>query len=204
MTNLADRPNSARGDRRREQLVETGVALLGEHGWPGVTTRAVAERAGTNPGLIHYHFGGLPGLREAIFRRATDLVVGPLVTELLAADDERAALALLRGLPARAAADGPTTRLAAELIVGATRDPALGAVLRDELRRARGRIATRLGRLRPGWPADRLDGVATLVTAAIDGLMLHHMIDPALPVGAALSAVEDLLEAGESAASPPG
>ena len=77
MTNLADRPNSARGDRRREQLVETGIALLDEQGWPGVTTRAVAERAGTNPGLIHYHFGGLPGLHAAIFRRATDLVVNP-------------------------------------------------------------------------------------------------------------------------------
>ncbi|MEV4398755.1 TetR/AcrR family transcriptional regulator [Nonomuraea sp. NPDC049607] len=195
MTNLADRPNSPRGDRRREQLVETGILLLGEHGWPGVTTRAVAERAGTNPGLIHYHFGGLPGLHEAIFRRATDLVVGPLVTELLNAEDERAALTLMRGLPAQAAGDEPTPRLAAELIVGATRDPALGAVLRDELRRGRARIAARLGRLRPAWTAARLDGVATLVTAAIDGLMLHRLIDPGLPVGEALTAVEDLLEA---------
>ncbi|MFI6925313.1 TetR/AcrR family transcriptional regulator [Nonomuraea spiralis] len=201
MTNLADRPNSARGDRRREQLVETGVALLREHGWPGVTTRAVAERAGTNPGLIHYHFGGLPGLHEAIFRRATDLVVTPLVTELLNAEDERAALTLMRAMPDRTAADEPTTRLAAELIVGATRDPALGVVLRDELRRARGLIATRLASLRPGWTAARLDGVATLVTAAIDGLMLHYMIDPDLPVDAALSAVEDLLEEGGSCGS---
>jgi hypothetical protein len=78
--------------------------------------------------------------------------------------------------------------------MGAMRDPALGAVLLDELRRARARIADRLRALRPGWSPERLTGVATLVTASIDGLMLHRMIDDELPAGAALSAVEALLE----------
>ncbi|MER7209493.1 TetR/AcrR family transcriptional regulator [Streptosporangium sp. NPDC000239] len=192
MTNLADRPNSARGDRRREQLVETGIALLDEQGWPGVTTRAVAERAGTNPGLIHYHFGGLPGLHAAIFRRATDLIINPLVEELLGADDERAALTTIATLLPRTAGDGPT-RLAAELIVGATRDPTLGAVLRDELRQARGRIAERLSRSHPDWPPGRSIGITTLVVAAIDGLMLHYMIDSELPIGEALAVAEQLL-----------
>ncbi|NBF00465.1 TetR family transcriptional regulator [Nonomuraea sp. KC401] len=193
MTNLADRPNSVRGDRRREQLVAAGIALLRDDGWQGVTTRAVAQRAGTNPGLIHYHFGGLAGLHTAIFRQATELILGPLVTELTQAADERAALATVRRLLPQATGDDQTTRLAAELIAGATRDPALGVVLRDELRQARGLIAGRLREAHAAWPRDRLDGVATLVVAAIDGLMLHYMIDGDLPVGAALSAVEDLL-----------
>ncbi|TDD10837.1 TetR/AcrR family transcriptional regulator [Nonomuraea diastatica] len=193
MTNLADRPNSPRGDRRREQLVAAGIAVLRDDGWQGVTTRAVAQRAGTNPGLIHYHFGGLAGLHTAIFRQATELILGPLVTELTEAADERAALATVRRLLPQATGDDHTTRLAAELIAGATRDPALGVVLRDELRQARALVAARLSGARPGWGPDRLDGVATLVVAAIDGLMLHYMIDGDLPVGAALSAVEDLL-----------
>lgn len=197
MTNLADRPNSARGDRRREQLVDAGIALLREEGWPGVTTRAVAERAGTNPGLIHYHFGGLPGLRAAIFRQATDLIINPLVAELLDAPDERAALAMMRRMVPHTAGDDRTTRLASELIVGAMRDPALGVVLRDELRQARTQIAGRLGQLRPGWPPARLAGVATLIAASIDGLMLHRMIDGDLPADEALSAVAELLEGGE-------
>ncbi|MEU8303073.1 TetR family transcriptional regulator [Actinomadura sp. NPDC048955] len=194
MTNLADRPNSPRGDRRRRQLVDAGIALLGREGWPGVSTRAVAERAGTNPGLIHYHFGGLAGLHAAIFRQATDLIVGPMVAELLGAPDERAALEAMRRQLARAPADELGSRLAAELIVGAMRDPALGAVLRDELREARAQIADRLRALRPDWPPGRLTGAATLITAAIDGVMLHYMIDDALPVGDVLSAVDDLLE----------
>ncbi|MES9536515.1 TetR family transcriptional regulator [Actinomadura sp. NPDC000600] len=194
---MADRPNSPRGDRRRRQLVDAGVALLGDEGWPGVSTRAVAERAGTNPGLIHYHFGGLAGLHEAVFRQATDLIVGPMAAELLAAPDERAALETMRSLLARAPSDGPGTRLAAELIVGAMRDPALGAVLRDELRQARVLIADRLRLLHPDWPRARLVGAATLITGAIDGVMLHRMIDGDLPVADALSAAEDLLEGRE-------
>jgi AcrR family transcriptional regulator len=57
VTNLVDRPISARGQRRWEQLVEAGVAVLADGGWPAVTTRAVAGRAGANVALIHYHFG---------------------------------------------------------------------------------------------------------------------------------------------------
>ncbi|TDD83809.1 TetR family transcriptional regulator [Actinomadura darangshiensis] len=194
MTNLANRPTSPRGDRRRQQLVDAGVALLGREGWPGVSTRAVAEHAGTNPGLIHYHFGGLAGLHAAIFRQATDLILGPMITELLAAPDERAALEMMRRQLARTPADEQATRLAAELIMGAMRDPALGVVLRDELRHARTQIAERLRELHPGWPRARPTGVATLIAASIDGLMLHYMIDGELPVGDALSAVGELLE----------
>ncbi|MEV0143871.1 MULTISPECIES: TetR family transcriptional regulator C-terminal domain-containing protein [unclassified Nonomuraea] len=197
MTNLADRPTSGRGDRRREQLVDAGIALLRQEGWPGVTTRAVAEGAGTNPGLIHYHFGGLPGLRTAIFRRATDQIIAPLVTELVGAADERAALEMMRRMLPLATGDEQTTRLAAELIVGAMRDPALGAVLRTELRQARAQIAERLGQLHPDWPPTRLGGVATLIAASIDGLMLHYMIDSELPATEALSAVGELLEEEE-------
>ncbi|GAA0339019.1 TetR family transcriptional regulator C-terminal domain-containing protein [Actinoallomurus spadix] len=193
MTNLAGRPTSPRGDRRREQLVAAGVTLLQRDGWPGVTTRAVAEHAGTRPGLIHYHFGGLPGLHEAIFRRATDLIIEPLITGLLAAPGERVALGMMRQAMLQAPADERTPRLAAELMMGAMRDPALGVVLRDELRRARALIADRLRELHPAWPPARLTGVATLITASIDGLMLHQMIDRELPAREALSAVEELL-----------
>ncbi|NUR92187.1 MAG: TetR/AcrR family transcriptional regulator, partial [Nonomuraea sp.] len=65
--------------------------------------------------------------------------------------------------------------------------------LRDGLREARGQLATRLDQLHPGWPPGRSLGVATVIVAAIDGLMLHHMIDGELPVDEALAAAELLL-----------
>ncbi|MER6952218.1 TetR/AcrR family transcriptional regulator [Nonomuraea sp. NPDC000554] len=174
--------------------MDAGIALLCEGGWPSVTTRGVAERADTNPGLIHYHFGGLPGLHAEIARQAGELVINPLVAELLGAPDERAALAMVQRLLPETTGDEQTTRLAVELIAGAMRDPALGEVLRDQLREARTQIADRLGGLHPRWSAQRRAGVAVLITALIDGLMLHYMLDPGLPAGAALAAVEDLLE----------
>lgn len=174
--------------------MDAGIALLGREGWPGVSTRAVAEHAGTNPGLIHYHFGGLAGLHAAIFRQATDLIIGPMLTGLLGAPDERAALETVRSMLLQTPADEQAARLAAELIVGAMRDPALGEVLRDELRRARTQIADRLRELHPGWPEPRPTGVAALIVASIDGLMLHYMIDGEFPVGDVLSAVGEILE----------
>ncbi|MFI6534353.1 TetR/AcrR family transcriptional regulator [Nonomuraea sp. NPDC050547] len=193
MTNLVERPTSPRGGRRREELVAAGIGLLCEEGWPAVTTRGVAERAGTNPGLIHYHFGGLPGLHAAIARAAGELVIGPLVAELLGAVDARAALGRIRDMLGETTGDERATRLAVEVIAGAARDPALGEVLREQLRQARGQIGEALGRMYPEWPAERRAGAAVLVTAAVDGLMLHYLLDPGLPVGQAVSAAEGLL-----------
>ncbi len=171
-----------------------GIALLCENGWPAVTTRGVAERAGTNPGLIHYHFGGLPGLHAAIARAAGDLIIGPLVEQVLAAGDERAALDAIRRLMGEATTgDERATRLAVEVIAGAARDPELGDVLREQLREAREQVARWLGRIRPEWGEERCAGVAVLVTAAVDGLMLHYLLDPELGVGKAVNAVEGML-----------
>jgi AcrR family transcriptional regulator len=193
VTNLVDRPTSTRGRRRRDQLIEAGFTLLAEGGWPAVTTRAVAERAGTNVGLIHYHFGGLPGLHEAIARRAGDEIVGSVVDALVAAPDPSAALDRVRALVPATTGDGPRMRLAVEVMAGALRDPVLGEVLRQELRRARERIGARLAELRPSWSDERRAGAAIVVVALVDGLLLHRLLDTTLPVDEALTALGDLL-----------
>ena len=146
--------------------------MLAEGGWPAVTTRAVAGRAGANVALIHYHFGGLPGLHAAIARRAAGEVLTPIVDVLVAAVGPTDALETLRRLlPAIPAMTGccgwwrswwPSAR-----------DPALGQALRGALRRARVRLAERLGELYPRWPQERRTGAATVALALLDGLMLH-------------------------------
>ncbi|MEV2275583.1 TetR family transcriptional regulator C-terminal domain-containing protein [Nocardiopsis sp. NPDC049922] len=195
MTNLVDRTNSARGRRRREELVEAGLALLVEGGWPAVTTRAVAARGGTNMGLIHYHFGGLPALRLEIARRAGDAVMMPVVEALLAAPDARSVLDAMRTVVPRVTGDERVVRLSVELIVGAMRQPELGDALRAGLREARGQIADWLGTLNPHWPAERRTGTATLVAALLDGMMLHHLLDAQLSIEPALAALGELIGA---------
>lgn len=49
----------------REKLIAAALHLFGQQGYAATTTRAIAARAGTNIGLIAYHFGGKPQLRQA-------------------------------------------------------------------------------------------------------------------------------------------
>ncbi|AKC39805.1 putative DNA-binding transcriptional regulator [Mycolicibacterium phlei] len=194
MTNLVDRPNSERGGRRRAQLVQAGVELLCEGGWPAVTTRAVAARADTNPGVIHYHFGGLPGLHCAVARQTCELVISPLVTMFLDAPDTRTALRTMRDALPQTASDDHTMRLAVELISGATRDSALGSALAAKLKEVRAEIADHVRIRHPEWTRRRAAGMATLIIAFMDGLVLHHSVDPNIETAEAFSLLESLLD----------
>lgn len=167
--------------------------MLAEGGWPAVTTRAVAERAGAQVGLIHYHFGGLAGLHQAIARKAGDEVITPVLDALLEAPEPHAALETLRELVPATTGEDRTLRLAVELMAGALRNPVLGEVLRDGLRQARARIGERLAELYPSWSEARRTGAAVVVTALLDGIVLHQVLDASLPVDEALAAVGELL-----------
>ena len=173
--------------------MEAGVAVLADGGWPAVTTRAVAGRAGANVALIHYHFGGLPGLHAAIARQAAGEVLTPIVDVLVAAAGPADALETLRRLLPATTGDDRVLRLVVELVAGAGRDPALGQALRDSLRKARVRLAGRLGELYPRWPHARRIGAATVALALLDGLMLHYLLDSELPAGEALAALDALI-----------
>lgn len=194
MTNLVGRPSLGRGDRRRAQLVQAGVELLCEGGWPAVTTRAVAARANTNPGVIHYHFGGLPGLHCAVARQTCELVISPLVTMFLDAPDTRTALRTMRDALPQTANDDHAMHLAVELIAGATRDSTLGSALGAKLKEVRAEIADHVRIRHPDWTRRRAAGMATLIIAFMDGLVLHHSVDPNIETAEAFSLLESLLD----------
>lgn len=172
--------------------MEAGVALLAEGGWPAVTTRAVAGRAGANVALIHYHFGGLPALHAAIAHRAAGEVLTPIVDVLVAAAGPADAVETLRRLLPATTGNDRVLRLVVELVAGAGRDPVLGQALQEALRTARARLAERLGELYPRWTPERRSGVATVALALLDGLMLHYLLDRELPAREALAALHAL------------
>lgn len=176
MTNLDDRPSpSLRGSQRRQQFIDAGVALLAEGGWPAVTTRSVAERAGANLGLIHYYWGGIQKLKEAIAFRVAELIFGPLTEQLMAADTLEDVMAMLPEALDQPH-DSTTARLTVELIASAVREPALGEVLRQALVQARAELSAWLAEHAPAAPV----GTSTLLMALIDGLVMHRMLDPEL------------------------
>jgi TetR/AcrR family transcriptional regulator len=75
----------------RERIVEAAVEAFAERGFRGASTREIAQRAGTNQGLITYHFRS----KEELWRAAADRIFGMLRTRLeerlaaLASDDPR-------------------------------------------------------------------------------------------------------------------
>jgi AcrR family transcriptional regulator len=56
----------ARGDATRAQILAAARDALREGGYPATTMRAVAERAGVQLSLVHYHFGSKRGLLAAV------------------------------------------------------------------------------------------------------------------------------------------
>jgi AcrR family transcriptional regulator len=53
----------------RERILEAAVEVFAEKGFPGASTREIARRAGTNQGLITYHFRSKDELWRAAAER---------------------------------------------------------------------------------------------------------------------------------------
>ncbi|WP_026359928.1 TetR family transcriptional regulator C-terminal domain-containing protein [Amycolatopsis nigrescens] len=182
---------TGRADARKDAMEQAGVQILAESGWPAVTARAIADRSGANPGLIHYYYGGLPGLHRAIAARAIAMTVRPAVETVLAADD--VAGGMLDVLTAPGESTSTAGRLTTELAGAAFRDDTIRQLLRDEFRAARDELARKIVAERPHWPSPRATGAATLVTALLDGLLLHRLLDDELDLDTATEALRTIL-----------
>lgn len=66
------RPPGAGRPAGREALLDAARDLMAERGLPRVTVREVAERAGLQPGLVNYYFGGKDGLVQAVVDASTE------------------------------------------------------------------------------------------------------------------------------------
>lgn len=160
----------------RDRIIEAAADLIPEVGWGGVTSRRVAERAGVNTGVIHYHVESIGELRRiAAVRRIRTFFLDRIGDALAQEDPLVAVESMLHGLCSGDSRD-PQLQLLYESLVAASRDE-----------RLRSEIAASLAQLRrwlTDWFAER--GVAhpipaaVTVTAALDGFLLQRMLDPDL------------------------
>jgi TetR/AcrR family transcriptional regulator, regulator of biofilm formation and stress response len=178
-----ERPPYAEG---REALLQAAARVVARDGFAGLSYRTVAREAGTTHGLVSYHFGSRDRLihetlaaagREAIERSSLLPTSGRL-------ED------FARDLP-RLADDAPEAQiLQFELALEAQRRPELGAEVRalyDEYL-----AVTREALESLGIEAD--DALVRVVFAALDGIMLQHLVyRDAEATGAAVTALHDLL-----------
>lgn len=190
-TDAAPRPHPGRalGARRRAELIDAGVQVLAEKGWTGTAARAVAERAGAQLGLIHYHFGGFPRLKRAIAAAVIEGAFAPVLDTI--ADAEQWQDGLTRAITAgEEAAAGPAGKLSAELMVASLQDEDVRQQLAEALVDARQELAGIL--VNSGVPAEDATGLATGVVALLDGLLLHRLIDAELPLSATAQVLTSL------------
>jgi AcrR family transcriptional regulator len=163
----------------RDKLVAAAASLIPEVGWGGVSARKVAERAGVNLGVVHYHVESMAELRRlAAVRSVRAFFEGPVRLALDAPDPRSGVATLFASLSAGDPRD-PQLLLLYESLVAASRDDELRAEiaaslaeLRDSLRewlRARG--------------VEHPEAAAVTITAAIDGYLLQRALDPTLAAG---------------------
>jgi AcrR family transcriptional regulator len=165
-----------RGRQVRLQLLDAAAELIAKLGWNAVSTRILAERAGVTPGLVHYHFPSLQALlRDAALGRISDLLSAaePIFENTHTLD---AGVDLMLGSLDAYTGSDPTSLLFTETYLAATRDKTLRVeliALVDEFRR---KLDQWLGK----HGVKKANETASVLAAAIDGVMLHRALNPEL------------------------
>ncbi|MBN0044737.1 TetR/AcrR family transcriptional regulator [Streptomyces actuosus] len=174
------------GRETRARLLQAAAELIVEDGWGTVSTRRVADRAGVRPGLVHYHFRSVDNLLVEAALQTMRQEVDGLLSMLRGGADTGTGLEFFLDLVARYAADSETTALFSEALLAATRNERL----REELAGALGECRSALTDWLAAQTGDpEAEAVSVLLLALLDGLVLHHLIDPRLrrvPLEAAL------------------
>jgi AcrR family transcriptional regulator len=89
----------------RLAILDAAAELIGERGYKGTTTRAIAERAGVNEVTLFRHFGSKRGLLEALGQWWSESMAGFAAASLPAPADTRGTLAALADMEVRQAAE---------------------------------------------------------------------------------------------------
>jgi len=75
---MRKQPRQARSRATIEAILQAAAHILGERGWDGLTTNAVAERAGVSIGSLYQYFPHKLALVEAVRRRHFEDVLAVL------------------------------------------------------------------------------------------------------------------------------
>jgi AcrR family transcriptional regulator len=149
----------------RDALVRATIQVVARDGLRKMTTRAVAEEAGTAHGLVRHHFGNVTALLLAAMEYS--------VEQSLAATRELVGLdTVAHAIVEDIRRDPELYAFQYELLLEARRDGAFRDVARNFYARYRATVAQtlRLNRIEPA------EDYADLVFAAFDGAAFAHLV----------------------------
>ncbi|MBY4595393.1 TetR/AcrR family transcriptional regulator [Ottowia caeni] len=64
---MSARRNTSNEGATKQKIIDAALVLFAEYGIDGVPVRALTSHAGVNVAAIHYHFGGMEAVAEAVF-----------------------------------------------------------------------------------------------------------------------------------------
>jgi len=183
-------------DTTRRKILNAAANLIAELGWPGVTTRRIAERAGVNNALIHYYFGTKDALLiEAAATMFTEEFEGPM-KEMVAAPTFAAGLQAYVDYLRVIEDHGPGVAVSVEALLRGLRDDRVRTWIEEVLAGARRMLEELVvaAQSRGELPADlNPNGSAVVLAALLDGLVLYRLIDPELDLDAVESSLLGML-----------
>jgi AcrR family transcriptional regulator len=190
-----------KGEATRTRILTAAIEEIAEHGLGGARMRSIAERAGVNNALLHYHFRTREDLlveaATTAFAAMAEMAESPLRSESVAdgLDDMSELIGSID--PAE-----PGWQVIMEVMLHTRRIPRLEEFTLGFLDRYRAMLEERLdravadGRLPEGTDTS---GLALALMAALDGLGIYGYVDPDLDVaraGRAIAAVFRHFERG--------
>jgi len=185
--------------------VQATVELMAETGIDRVRTRSIAERAGVNQALVHYHFGSIDALVMEAAQHALLEELGPAIDALRSGATLQEGVAAMLEWIAQSGRRTPGATILAEAMVKATRDPTFRRWTRDASRRFRAIILERLAAARDHDdidPALDIEATAILLAAAFDGLLFHRLVDPRVEVERTAEPINRMLGSSPLGAAP--
>ncbi|MER7460007.1 TetR/AcrR family transcriptional regulator [Micromonospora sp. NPDC126480] len=164
---------------QQERLSAATWAVLAEQGLPGLTLRAVAERAGCTTGMVLHAFADKRALlvhaREVLHDRTG-------VRADAAASTAGTPLDALRAVLLQAASTSAEKREEARVWIGflaaALADPALAELHQRYNRSFVDRIGRLVAAVRPDWGRAACATAATTLVALVEGLNALAAVDP--------------------------
>lgn len=178
-----------RGTATRKRLLDAATEVIPEVGWGHVSTRLVAERAGVNPALVHYHFPSLAGLLSEAAISATRVLLAEATQVFDSSATVRAGLERLLEVIRPYTGVDTASLLFVEATLAASRDEELRAGMARALTEFRSHAAHWLRSL--GHPD--AEGTALVLAAALDGLILHRALDPEVDPGSCLRTLQRMV-----------
>ncbi len=182
---LARRTGYKKSEESRQQVLDAALAVIARRGLSSTSVQDIADEAGLSKGSVHYHFESKDELVERVLDHACQTVEARVRASFEApgspVEKVRAAVVTMWGLRRDGA---PEIRVMTELFAQARQNPKICKALGDQLRRARAQI------LEVGLsslvamglkPRVSIEVIPRLLLAALDGLAIHHIVDPVTP-----------------------